>query len=534
MRRCLTFLVVLLLFASFLPSASAQFGKLSTSAVITVVRGDYSSGTIVLRNDALLAYSVVSYQRFWVENDLGRKVSGFNLTLFPRVFSVWKGGEEKTLHYNITCSKDVAPGNYTLHLRFLGTSGSQVVIINVQIPLRVLSSPLIFKKAETYVQGRGSFSYAFVGEKVVVYSHIVNIGHKNVTVSAGVTLKRAGKEYYSKRETISVPPGDSIVKFTVPIGLDYPEGSYTLEYFLSGCGKKYVFTRNFTVLVGVKLVGVSLQRDSVKLNQPNGLYVTMLSERRADVVLKLEVTRGGEKVFEEGKNVTVSPGVKVVELPLPTNVGGNLTAVVKLFLEDRLVGAKNLSYRVVALPKITNVTEKFLDGRLSFRIRIFNPGDETKAILSYRVSENGRTLYEDSIAHEIPPGNSSVDLVFKVSPGNVSYTFSLKVSDYVSSVNGSVYIPLPTSTTSTITSSTISSSTIPSTTNSTAGSSSGDFLGIFVLVLVALGVAVGGWYYRESRKPRRRRPRPKRRSPLGRFKRPKPPKFREEDSLPKK
>ena len=533
MRRCLPYLIVLLLFTSFLPEVSAQFGKLGTNTTIVVVRGDYSSGTIVLRNEARLAYSVVSYQRFWVENELGEEAGGFNLTVSPRVFSSWRGGEEKTISYNITCSKDVTPGNYTLHIRFLGTSGGQVVIIHVRIPLKVLPSPLIFKSAETYVRGRGPFSYAFVGEELVVYSHIINIGHRNVTVNAGVFLKRAGEEYYSKREVISIPPGDSIVKFTVPVGLNYPEGSYTLEYSVSGGGRNYVFTKNFTVLVGVKLVGVSLQRDSVKLNQPDGLYVTLLSERRADVLLKLEVTRGNETVSRVERELAISPGVKVAELPLPTNVGGYLTAIVRLFLGDRLVSVRSVSYYVVAPPKITDVNEKFLDGKLSFRIKIFNPGDAIQATLSYRISKGGKTLYEDSIAHEIPPGNSSVNLIFEVTPGNISYSFSLKVGEHISSVNGSVYIQPPASITSTTSSVQRFTTTSPSV-NSTAGPSSGSPPWIFVLIFVLLGVAAGGWYYYESGGSRRKRPRPKRRSPLGRFKKPKPPNFRERDSLPKR
>ena len=535
MRRYLPLLIALMVFVSFLPNVSAQFGRLTTAATITVVKGDYAQGEIILKNEAPLAYSLISYQRFWVEDGLGREVGGFNLTISPRVFSSWKSGEEKRIAYRLTCSGNVTPGNYTLHLRFLGKSGGQVVIVRADVPLMVLASPLIFKGAETYIPGRGQFSYAFVGEKVVVYSHVLNIGHKNVTVTASVSLERGGKRYYSKTEHIRVSPGDSLIKFTVPIGLHYPEGSYTLKYSLSGGGGSYSFTKNFTVLVGVKLAGISLQKERVKLNEKNGLYVTILSERKAKVRLEVEVFRGNESVGESSKELNLSPGTGVFELPLPTNVGGNLTAHVRLFLGDRLVGSSEVKYQVIAPPEIVGIKADYSDGRLSFVLSIFNPGDTVEAMLSHRISEGGKTLYEDSIVNKIPPGNSTLKMVFQIPPGNVSYSFALKANGHVSTINGSVRAttPAPTSsTTSTTSPRPPRTSTTSSTEKRAEGGKSSTWIALILLLLVVAFLA-GVWYY-GRRGEKYKRPRPKRRSPLGRFRKPRIPKFRERDSLPKK
>ncbi len=532
MRKYLPLLIALMLLVSFLPNVSAQFGRLTTGATITVVRGDYTQGKLVLKNEAPLAYSLISYQRFWVEDKRGEGVGGFNLTISPQVFSSWKSGEEKTINYRLSCSENVTPGNYTLHLRFIGKSGGQVVVVRAEVPLQVLASPLIFKDAETYISGKGTFSYAFIGESVVVYSHVINIGHKNVTVTASVSLEREGREYYSKKERITAVPGDSVVKFTVPIGLHYPEGSYTLRYSLSGGGGSYTFTKNFTVLVGVKLAGVSLQKNRVKLNGKDGVYITVLSERKAKVRLEVEVFRGNESVGKTSKELNLSPGTGVYELTLPTNVGGNLTAQVRLYLGDRLVGTSEVKYQVIAPPKIVNLRADYSDGRLSFVLSISNPGDAVDAVLSYLISEGRKTLYEDSIAHRIPSGNSTLKMVFRVPPGNISYSFALKADGHVSSINGSALATVPPSTSSTTTSKTTSSTPTSSSTG-TMTSEGRNLAWVAVALILLVVFVVGGWYYKREQ-PRHKRSKPKRRSPLGRFRRPKVPKFRERDSLPKK
>jgi len=538
MRR-IGVLIAALFLLSLLPLASAEFGTLSTSASITVVRGDYSSGTLVLTNNAGVSYSVVSFQRYWVESENGSTVGGFNFTMFPTVFSHWSSGSSNTVSYNLSCSPDVPPGNYTLHLRFIATTSTtgQVLILNAVVPVRVLSSPLKFLGAQTYVPGRGEYSYVFIGESVIVYSHVLNIGHRTVSVKASVKLLHTGTTYYTKENIVTIPPGDTLIKFAVPVGINYPTGSYLLVYTLSYGNQSYVFEKEFTVLTGVKLVGVSLQSDRVLLGSSDEAYLTILSERNVTVKLLTEVFKGKEKITSEYREVKLSPGTEVMGIRLPTNVSGNLTASFKLFIGTRLVGSKSLGYSVVSPPRIVSLEKSVSNDTVVFRVAVSNPWSETQGVLSYTIESGGKVLYQDSLLKVLPHGNVTFNFSFTVPLGqNVSYVFTLKALGHSSSVKGRLYIAppaTPSRTTTTTTTQAPSSTSSSSTTETPSGGSAALWVGIGIGVIIA--VVVGVWYYYNSLSSRkRRRKRPKRRSPLGRFKRPKPPKFRERDSLPKK
>jgi hypothetical protein len=539
MKRLLS-LVLLVTFAlAIIPPVSAQFGTLTPSSGITVVRGDYSTGTLYLSNGGGVSYSVVSYQRFWVEDSSGKTVGGFNFTMSPRAFSNWRSGDKKSVWYNISCSGNVTPGNYTLHLRFIATTlTGEVVILYSTIPLEVIGSPLKFQSAETYVPGRGKYSFAFIGEKVVVYSHIVNIGHKTIPVDARVALYFGTKAVYSSEKSVNVPPGDTLVKFEVPIGLDYKEGSYRLVYTLKYFGGTYTFTKDFNVLVGIRLVSVSVQSDSVKLNEPNRAYVTILSERNATVRLVADFRAHNETVGRFSKSLNLSPGTAVVEVPLPTNVSGNVSTTLRLLLGDRLIGSKEFSYSVVAPPRIVSVVPNVSDGELSLKVLVSNPGQAVQGTLTYVVWLNGEVVYNDTVVQTFASGNNSVHLMLKLpGTGEVKYLVAVSGGGATSSVNGTIKVAPPVTTTSTTTSQTTTTSWQSNVTSTTSTTSSGGhaWWPVLVLLLIVL-VAVGAYYLYggSSSKKKRRRKKPKRRSPLGRFKRPKPPKFHERDSLPKK
>ncbi|WP_457742814.1 hypothetical protein [Thermococcus sp.] len=537
--RWTSVIVVVLFLLSLLPLASAEFGTLSTNTSIILVRGDYSSGTLVLTNNAGVSYSVVSFQRYWVESENGSTVGGFNFTMFPTVFSHWSSGSSNTVSYNLSCSPNVPPGNYTLHLRFIATTSTtgQVLILNAIVPIKVLSSPLKFLRAQTYVPGRGEYSYVFVGEKLIVYSHILNIGHKTVKVRASVKLLHSGIPYYTKENTAMIPPGDTLIKFAVPIGINYPTGSYLLVYTLSYGNQSYIFKKEFTVLTGVKLISVSIQSERVLLGSPDEAYLTILSERNVTVELLTEVFKGKEKVASEHKEVQLSPGTEVMGIQLPTNVSGNITASFKLFIGTRLVSSKSLSYSVLSPPGITALKKRVLNDTVVFRVVVSNSWSETQGVLSYRIESGGKVLYQDSLLRVLPHGNITFTFSFKIPTGqNVSYVFTLKALGHSSSVKGVLYIPspsTPTKTTTTTTTSLQSNTSSSSTTSASSGGSGALWVGVGIAVIIAVIVVV--WYYYNNLSSRkRRRKRPKRRSPLGRFKRPKPPKFHERNSLPKK
>ncbi|WP_054840667.1 hypothetical protein [Thermococcus peptonophilus] len=148
---------------------------------------------------------------------------------------------------------------------------------------------------------------------------------------------------------------------------------------------------------------------------------------------------------------------------------------------------------------------------------------------------------------EIPPGEGLVVLTIPLAAaGDVAYNFTLKVGEYISSYSGLWVYPAPeeTSTPTVVTSSETSTSTTPtSESNSSVGeiySARGRAFwgGVILLVIVLITTLAWVVWQREfgAKNKRRVRPRPKRRSPPlgGRFKRPKPPKFRSFKSLPKK
>ncbi|MEO2151278.1 MAG: hypothetical protein ABGW50_01275, partial [Thermococcus sp.] len=273
MRRALL-LIAIILVSMFIPFTSAQFGTISVAGSITVVRGDYSKGTLLLTNNAGVIYSVVSYQSFWVEDTNGNRVEGFNFTMFPRVFPNWGRGQNKTVKYNLTVSKDVLPGNYTLYLRFIATYSGNVYILKAKVPVEVLASPLTFTSAYSYVPGRGDIPYVFLGESVTVYSHVINIGHFNATVNVFSALLMGSNNYSVVSKNVTVPPGNTLIRLSLPVGWNYPEGNYTLIYRVSYGDQSYTYTKKLAVSLGVRLVGVSVEKESVLLNDTLKAYVT--------------------------------------------------------------------------------------------------------------------------------------------------------------------------------------------------------------------------------------------------------------------
>ena len=536
MRRTVIVALIFILLLTSMPPVRGQVGTLTPSGSIRVVAGDYSSGTMYLTNDGMMAYSVVSYQSFVVLDSQGKSVEGFNFTISPRAFSTWRSGDKKEITYNLSCSSNVPPGNYTLRLRFLATTPTgSIVILTSNIPVEVLGSPIVFKSAETYVPGRGSYSFAYVGEKVVVYSHIINIGHKILTVNASVELySPVGRVHFSQK-SVEVAPGDTLVKFTVPIGLDYRTGTYRLVYTLHYGDEEYRFVKNFTVLVGVKLVGISIQSESVKFKEPNRAYVTILSERNATIKLLAFFRADNKTVGTFSKTVSLSPGTEIIEVPLPTNSSGEITALFKLLLGDRTIGMKKLKYTVVAPPQISSVVANSTGDELVLEVSVYNPGNPVQGTVSYLVWLNGTMLYNDTIVQVFPGGNSTISLMLRLpGPGEVKYFVSISAGGASSSVNGTLTVVSPILTTSTTSTSSSPVSSSTNTTPTTGEANGGGFpwwpvVGILIVVAVAIVL-----YYQNQPKKRRTRKAPKRRSPLGRFKRPKPPKFHERDSLPKK
>lgn len=541
MRKTVVFLVLLLLVISSVPPASAQFEHLVTRDEITVVRGDYATGELSLKNEGGYTYKVVSLQKFWVEDSGGRVVEGFRFEAFPRVFGNWNPGRVYSMSYNLTCPSNVSGGNYTLYLRFWAVTGDNTMYILVtKVPLHVIPEPLVFRAAEAYVPSRPGSSYVLNGERIVVVSHVINLGHFPIRALGSVSLIGKGRAYFHEDRNLTFIPGDNLVRFEVPVGYDLPEGVYRVDYRIRYSDGEYTYSRDFQVKFGVTLVGVSLKSEEVKINEENTAYLTLLSERVIDLNLTVRAYRNGTLVSKTVEPVHITGGTNVIEVRLPTNVSGNITAVLGLTYGNRVVGEGRVTYRVLAPPILKGVSyERTGDNEVTFRVLIENPADvPVEGVLSYRISTDEGVLYRDSVKQSIPPGISEVTVKFQVLAGKtIYYEFSLLAEGESSSISGHLYVepPAPPTTTGSTTT-TPSTTSTPETTTTAGGSGSRGHWMVLVLA-VFLILAVGAWYYlREQRKTRKKRvrPKPKRRSPLGRFRRPRRPHFRERGELPRK
>ncbi|NJE00374.1 hypothetical protein [Thermococcus sp. JdF3] len=519
---------------------SAQSG-LVTSDTISIVRGDYSEGVLTLKSTVGFTYHVVSFRGFLVFDENMNRVNGFNFTISPSVFTDWQAGDTHTVRYRLECPRNVSPGNYTLRLNFIAsTQNGLIYVVPVDVALTVMGSPLKFGDVGAYVQDRPDSSYVLNGETIVVFSYVTNIGHGNVSAVGQVSLVRDGKTYFFENRTLTFVPGDGLVQFEVPVGYDLSPGTYRLHYLLRYDGGTYGYSKDFPVKFGVTLVGVSLKSDEVKVNEDNRAYVTVLSERLIGMNLTVEAYRDGELISRAVEPTEIGGGTTVLEVPLPTNVSGSITAVIKLTFGERLIGEGNVTYTVSAPPVLANVSyERTANDEVLFKLAVENPGNgSVNGVLTYRISSDDGVLYKDSIEESIPPGTREITVKFEVPVGKtVYYEFTLIAAGETSTAKGQLYLepPEPTTTTSSPTPTTSSTSPSNTTTTGGGGGSRAPWIGLVAVAFILL--VVGAFYYlnrAEGTRKKRVRPKPKRRSPLGRFKRPKNPEFKENKELPRK
>ncbi len=541
-RRAVRMLLVLILMISVIPLVSGQYLTFTTPDSIRVVKGDYSTGTLSLTNAGGLSFKIVSYQDFWVEDSNGDIVPGFTLIVNPRILTAWASHKTYTISYNISAPGTIPGGTYVLHMKFWAfTNDNTMYVVNARVPVRVIAGALQFGIAQSYIKERPGSPYVLNGETIVVFSHVVNRGHHNVSVTASVTFGAAGTLYFKDVGNLTMVPGDNVVRFSVPIGYNVPPGVYTLNYTLSYPDGSYTYSRNFEVKLGVSMVAVSLKSTRVKVGQGNTAYLTLLSER--DITLNMTVTayKGSTPVRRESRSVVVHGGTDVISVSLPTGIPGNITSEILLAYAGRYVGSKNVSYTVLAPLILSNLSYVAkTSGEVVFTLRILNPNEvPIDGTIVYEVYSGGDIISKDSVGANFVPGSTSTKVTLKLPMGKeLSYEFSLISLGEASTRKGSLYIQPPTPTTTSSLPSTSSTPTLAS--NSTAvssgkGSGSSTMLLVILVVLILVGIGVA-FYYSSSDGDvkRRRRPKPKRRSPLGRFKPPKAPRFRENRELPKK
>lgn len=539
MRRLSSVFIVILMLLALLPSVA-----FASTQRIEVIAGDYATGTFTVVNPTDATYKLAVVRKVWVENSKGEPVEGFNITIEPYIVQGWAPRDEKTFSYNVSCSLDVPPGEYYLKIRFLlSLSTGGLSTFSVSIPLTVLEGPLHFGDVNAYTPS-GNWPLVFIGENFVVYSTVYNLGHKPINGTASLVVSHGGKVYINMSKSVVFEPGTTSVSFDIKTPLSLPPGDYVFNYTIKTPRGVFSKTQAFTLSWGASLLSVSLERNELYTGDKTVAYVSVLSQREIPANLSVVFYLNGKKVNSLVEPVSLSKGTLVFKIPVFSKSPGEYNVSVSLIVSGRVIGTASANYRVIEPPKISSVVPMRSEDSLEFRVLISNPGPPVSGIISYVIYLSNDTAYRGSRLIEIPQGNLTVEFSFPPTKADVSYAFNFSVNNHFSSVNGTLpRPPAPTSTTSTTSSPTKTetpgqnSTSFPS--NSTVTSTAGDNeLGVlFIVLLVIIMVSAGAYYLyggkTDSRK-RRKRKGPKRRSPLGRFKRPKPPKFNEIDSLPKK
>ena len=538
MRRISSVALIILVLLVILPPTAA-----SSDQEIQVVAGDYADGTVVILNSYKADYTLASVRDVWVEASNGTRVDGFNVTIFPRIVQNWDSGKGMTFRYNVSCSPTVVPGNYFLKIRFLGVlhTGEPSILV-ASIPLVVLGSPLRFGDVNVYTL-TGIWPRVFIGDELVVYSSVSNLGHVTVNGTASLTISRGGETYLSLSKTVVFEPAsDFTVLFNVKIPHSLRPGDYSLKYVIKTQRGTFSKTWNFSLEWGVSLLGVSLENDRVYVGDSAVAYVSVMSQRnmRANLTAKF-VNDKGEHVDTLLKPLSLEEGSFVFRVPLFTGVPGHYNVSISIVVDGSVIDTTSTTYEVIGTPQISSVVPVYSDDNLEFRLVISNPGVTTSGVISYLIRFENDTVYKGSKVIDVPAGNSTVIFVFPSSTGDVEYTFNLSVGGFVSSASGTFEQPSPptpapasTNTSTTPVKNTTSNYT-PS--NSTGAATSDGLWWLFFAVLLIMTLVVGGAYYihkNQAKRKRREKRGPKRRSPLGRFRRPKPPRFWERDSLPQK
>ncbi|AJC71691.1 hypothetical protein X802_05530 [Thermococcus guaymasensis DSM 11113] len=536
-------LVVTALFS--IPQVSASDNLLLTTRdVVTVLSGEQLVDSIEVINEAPLNFTVVVYTGYTVE---GLSDTLMNFTPGYTFFRNWRAGESQTFSFNVSVSSNVTPGFYTLVLRFRGMAedGSLHDLI-LRVPLRVSDNPVVLKSLDLSVLQRPSSPSPnpFNGETLVLRAVISNIGNTptGFVYWVNVTSLATGDVVYSTHGNSVISPGEVKIEARIPVGWDWEPGEYNVSFFVSSLRGSESLWRIVHVSTGVNYINVSMSRESVPLGGDIKAYITVLSERKLDTNLTVSVWSEETLLMSRTLPVSLQPGTQVLELGFPTNVSGELRFVMKLNYGEILLAQANGTYRVLGYPVIESIKQEFNGSILRLNIILTNPNDvPMKARLIYNMSSAEVLLYSDSKDMLLKPGTTVKTFEFQL-PWNstVEYSFVLvgegKTFDTESGVVN--VPPKPVSTESTSSLSTTSSA------SGEEGYGSREYLIILsIVVIVAIllvGIILGskeekGYVspWERARKPRTR-PKPKRRSPLGRFKRPKLPKFIENRELPRR
>ncbi len=517
---------------------------LTTGDVVTVLSGEELVDSIEVINEAPLNFTVVIYTGYTAE---GLSDALVNFTPGYKFFGNWRAGESQTFPFNISVSPNVTPGFYTLVLHFRGMAedGSLHDLV-LRVPLRVSNNPIVLRSLDLSVLQRPSSPSPdpFNGETLVLRAVINNIGNTptGVVYWVNVTSLATGNVVYSTYGNSVIPPGKAEIEARIPVGWDWEPGEYNVSFSVSSLKGGESLWHAVHVSTGVDYINVSMSRESVLLGGSVKAYITVLSERKLDTNLTVSVWSGDVLLMSRTLPVCLQPGTQVLELGLPTNVSGKLRFVMNLNYGEILLAQANGTYRVLGCPFIEGIRQELNGSFLRLNLTLTNPNDvPMRTRLIYNMSSAGVLLYSDSKDMLLNPGATVKTFEFHL-PWNstVEYNFVLVGEGKTFDVKSGVVNvpPKPVSTEST--------SSLSNTSSALGGRKYGPREYLIIISIVAVvaillvGVLLGykeeeGYVspWERARKPRTR-PKPKRRSPLGRFKRPKLPKFIENRELPRR
>ncbi|AIF70266.1 hypothetical protein PAP_09450 [Palaeococcus pacificus DY20341] len=533
--------LLIVLFMIMMPLASAQFGEFTTENKIIVVAGDSSEGSIILTNALNSDFKVVSFIKFIALDDNNKEVQGFSFELIPDKTGEWRRKENKTFYYKLTTNESVNGGSYTLELTLWGfTQTGDLYIITSRIPVEVIEKPLKLLDIGSYVEGKPqNISYVLNGETIVAYAHIKNFKSSPVMINATAQLLKGDKIIMENKKTFNVSGNNYLVKNELKIPYNLPEGEYKVRYILSYPEETFTFSKDYFVTFGVKISSISLEAKNILEGENNEVYIDVISDRNLNAEIALELFDSNESLLTSIKNnVKIAQGSNRFTFNVPAPIPGKIKVKATLSYGDVVLGEAEDEFLSIAFPSIENITIVTHDDVAIAKLEIVNPNNfeiASKVMYSFYVGDS--VLKREKLELQLKKGTNEIEIILKVPLGEViNYEIYLEELGKRTQKTGSFKIELPPSTTTTTTVEPTTSSTAANTTTTHIGDNEENNTGKAVLVVLLITIVLIAAYimYSPKESKKRKRPKPKRKSPLGRFKRPKIPKFREFKNIPKK
>ncbi|AAL80577.1 hypothetical protein PFDSM3638_02250 [Pyrococcus furiosus DSM 3638] len=526
MRR---WIISLILITLIMPIVSAQLLEFEPEGKVITLVGAKTTGDFELKNPFTITFTSVTIKDVKILDKNKNEVSGFSISLSPKMFYEWKPEEKRVITYTIVTDKNVAPGEYTLYIFMWGFHDDEMYLIRAYVPLEVKDKPLIFYEAVSYVKERPNSNIVFNGETIIVYSHVANLASEVINATASTCLKdMGGNIVIEKYANLSLFPGDNLVKFELKVPESVPPGNYELTYKISYERGEYVFRKDYIVEFGVSLATISIEKTNVLQGEENYAYVFISSERDIHVNLTVQVhSEDGNAIYKNKTTIKARPGSNLVKIKLPTEYLGENVVNVNLEYDGLKLGSASTWYLVVGYPTLTILTENN-QTVLPPTIIINNPNAfQIPATLTYTIRWMNGTIVKEIKEIYLPPGETTVKIPIN-GYGKFSYEITLTSFGKSTKISGWGEVLPPSETSGREETKPSQTSTTQSTftfttknqTYTTPALTGNNQKTIILLISVMLLVLVGaGIYYysrKKTRKRKRERPKPKRKSPLGR------------------